>query len=130
MAADPEPVDVHVGRRLRLRRKDLGFSQQDVANALGLTFQQVQKYEGGANRISASKLHAASLFLQTPISFFFDGLAGPELDEAADAALTQEITTFWSTPGGRDIAKAYPRIASANTRRTVTELVKAMAETD
>lgn len=130
MTVDPDPVDVHVGQRLRLRRKDLGFSQQDVAHALGLTFQQVQKYESGANRISASKLHATSLFLQAPITFFFDGLASPRLDKDADAALNQEITTFWSTPGGRDIAKAYPRINSNARRRVVGDLVKALAEAD
>jgi transcriptional regulator with XRE-family HTH domain len=71
----PNPVDLHVGGRVRMRRKLLGMSQEHLADALGLTFQQVQKYERGANRVSASKLYDMAKTLQVPVAFFFDGLA-------------------------------------------------------
>src|SRR5208282_5444918 len=70
----PNPIDVHVGKRIRMRRLFLGMNQETLANALGLTFQQVQKYEGGANRVSASRLSAMADILGVPISFFFSDL--------------------------------------------------------
>jgi transcriptional regulator with XRE-family HTH domain len=130
MAEDktPDPVDVHVGRRLRMRRKDLGYSQQALADALGLTFQQVQKYEGGANRISASKLHATAMFLKTPIGFFFEGLDDPEGADNTAADLANEMADFWSTPGGPELARAYVGIRSAGMRRHLADLAKAIAD--
>jgi len=74
MTTTPNPVDVHVGAKVRARRKELGLSQGDLATTLGLTFQQVQKYERGSNRISASKLFESSRLLQVPPAYFFDGL--------------------------------------------------------
>ena len=71
----PNPIDLHVGARIRMRRRLLGVSQERLAEALGLTFQQVQKYERGANRVSASKLYEIARTLQTPVTYFFDGLA-------------------------------------------------------
>src|SRR5271163_5343803 len=76
----PNPVDLHVGARIRLRRRMQGVSQEKLADALGLTFQQVQKYERGANRVSASKLYEIATALQAPVSYFFDGLADPSED--------------------------------------------------
>src|SRR6188768_2616137 len=73
----PNPVDLHVGGRVRMRRTLLGVSQEQLADSLGLTFQQVQKYERGANRVSASKLYESARALQAPVSFFFEGLADP-----------------------------------------------------
>ncbi len=73
----PNPVDTHVGQRVRTRRRLLGISQERLAEALGLTFQQVQKYERGANRISASKLYEIARFLASPVSYFFEGLTDP-----------------------------------------------------
>src|SRR5579884_660298 len=73
----PNPVDLHVGARIRMRRKSLGVSQERLADSLGLTFQQVQKYERGANRVSASKLYEIARALQTSVAYFFDGLADP-----------------------------------------------------
>src|ERR1043166_6180006 len=73
----PNPIDKHVGSRVRMRRMMLGMSQEKLGNALGLTFQQVQKYEKGANRIGASRLQQLSLILQVPVSFFFDGAPTP-----------------------------------------------------
>src|SRR6195952_1505577 len=74
----PHPVDLHVGARIRMRRKVLGVSQEKLADELGLTFQQVQKYERGANRVSASKLYEIARSLSAPISYFFDGLSDPQ----------------------------------------------------
>ena len=130
MAEDksPDPVDIHVGRRLRMRRKDLGYSQQALADALGLTFQQVQKYEGGANRISASKLHAAAMFLKTPIGFFFEGLDDPEEADTTAAELANEMARFWQAPGGPELARAYVAIASSGMRKHLVDLARAIAE--
>ena len=81
----PNPVDLHVGARVRMRRRLRGVSQEKLAESLGLTFQQVQKYERGANRISASKLYEIAASLQTPVGYFFEGLADPSaLDSAAE----------------------------------------------
>jgi transcriptional regulator with XRE-family HTH domain len=123
----PDPVDIHVGRRLRMRRKDLGYSQQALADALGLTFQQVQKYEGGSNRISASKLQATAMFLKTPIGFFFEGLDDPQGTDTTAAELANEMADFWSTPGGPDLARAYVGIGSAGMRKHLLDLAKAIA---
>lgn len=130
MAEDktPDPVDLHVGRRLRMRRRDLGYSQQSLADALGLTFQQVQKYEGGANRISASKLHATAMFLKTPIGFFFEGLEDPAGADNTAADLANEMAAFWSAPGGPELARAYIGIDSSGMRKHLVDLAKAIAE--
>src|SRR5215212_8586427 len=80
----PNPVDLHVGARIRMRRKILGVSQEKLADDLGLTFQQVQKYERGANRVSASKLYEIARSLQTPVAFFFEGLNDPTQSTAYD----------------------------------------------
>ena len=86
----PNPTDKHVGARVRMRRMMLGMSQEKLGDALGLTFQQVQKYEKGANRIGASRLQQIAHILQVPVSFFFDGLADPiggaEVDDASQHA--------------------------------------------
>ncbi len=89
----PNPVDLHVGARIRLRRRMQGVSQEKLADALGLTFQQVQKYERGANRVSASKLYEIAAALRAPVAYFFDGLADPtgdELDGVRPAAASDE----------------------------------------
>ena len=82
----PNPVDIHVGGRVRLRRRMLGLSQERLAGALGLTFQQVQKYERGSNRISASKLYEIARFLSAPVAYFFEGLSDPTTAPDADSA--------------------------------------------
>lgn len=132
MAEDktPDPVDLHVGRRLRMRRRDLGYSQQALADALGLTFQQVQKYEGGANRISASKLHATAMFLKTPIGFFFEGLEDPTGEDSTAADLANEMAAYWSAPGGPELARAFLGIDSAGMRKHLVDLAKAIADGD
>ena len=126
----PNAVDLHVGGRVRMRRKLLGVSQEALGDAIGLTFQQVQKYERGANRVSASKLYDIAKALQAPVSFFFDGLADPltaELDEVGQAA-GRVVTDFLNTPEGLELAAMFPKIGRARIRRQVLDLVRAMAE--
>jgi transcriptional regulator with XRE-family HTH domain len=102
----PHPVDVHVGKRIRMKRLLLGMNQDTLAKALGLTFQQVQKYESGANRVSASRLSATANFLRVPISFFFEGLAGapptPEIQASRERMEQSEtlelIRLYYSIP--------------------------------
>ena len=127
----PNPVDMHVGGRVRMRRKLLGVSQEQLAGALGLTFQQVQKYERGANRVSASKLYEIARTLQVPVSFFFDGLADPLAGLEADSAGSQAervVQEFLSTAEGMELAEVFPRIHRARVRRQVLDLVRSMAD--
>ncbi|MBO9708272.1 MAG: helix-turn-helix transcriptional regulator [Caulobacter sp.] len=123
-------VDLHVGGRVRMRRKLLNITQEQLADALKLTFQQVQKYERGANRVSASKLYEIAKTLQVPVSFFFDGLADPmtnEVDEAG-AAAERVVTEFLNTPEGLELAEMFPKIGRGRVRRQVLDLVRAMAD--
>jgi transcriptional regulator with XRE-family HTH domain len=129
----PNPVDLHVGGRVRMRRKLLGVSQDQLAVALGLTFQQVQKYERGSNRVSASKLYQIAKTLQVPVSFFFDGLADPTDNEALDPAAAraeQGIQTFLATSEGLELAQLFPRIGRERVRRQILDLVRTMSYRD
>ncbi len=131
LARQPNPVDLHVGMRIRARRKSLGLSQDKLAMALGLTFQQVQKYERGANRISASKLYEAARILGVPIPFFFEGLPVLVDDDAAHSAgqgLGDAFTRFMATQGALELAELFPRISNAKIRRHVVGMCKAMAD--
>ena len=124
----PAEVDMHVGARIRMRRRFLGLTQQVLADALGLTFQQVQKYERGANRVSASKLYDIARALQAPVTYFFEGLAdtGTEEGDAARGA-ERSIREFLMTAEGQELAALYPRINESRLRRQVLELVRAIA---
>src|ERR1700756_1333109 len=107
-----DPTDKHVGSRLRMRRLMLDMSQTDIANALGLTFQQVQKYEKGTNRISASRLQHISQILQVPVSFFFEGApAASGISQAAkgtaDAPSPAYVADFLATSDGLALVKAF-----------------------
>src|SRR4051812_35742412 len=126
----PDPVDLYVGGRIRMRRKMLGVSQERLAEALGLTFQQVQKYERGANRVSASKLYEIARFLSAPISYFFEGLSDPAAGGAAghDEASEQFVHDFLMTSEGLELAAAFPRIRRSRLRRRVLDLVRAISE--
>src|SRR5512132_3865923 len=108
----PNPVDKHVGNRVRMRRMMLGMSQEKLGQALGLTFQQVQKYEKGMNRIGASRLQQISDILQVPAAFFFEG--APNLRGATDsmkeAPLPDYVSDFLSTSEGVSLTKAFMRI--------------------
>ena len=129
----PNPVDVHVGSRVRLRRTLLGMSQEKLGEAIGLTFQQVQKYERGANRIGASRLWDLSGVLDCPISFFFD-----EMHDNGGAVDAQGRGAPQQTPENRDedpmnrretleLVRAYYRIPDAPLRRKLFDLAKALA---
>jgi transcriptional regulator with XRE-family HTH domain len=121
------PVDLYVGARLRIRRKVLGFSQTQLAEALGITFQQIQKYERGANRISASKLYEAARLLQSPVAYFFEGLDETPHDDVDDG-IAQRMTQFVATPEGLELAGLFPRLQDRRLRRRVVDLVKAMVD--
>jgi transcriptional regulator with XRE-family HTH domain len=132
----PNPVDIHVGGRVRLRRTLLGLSQEKLAGAIGLTFQQVQKYERGANRIGASRLFELSRVLDVPVSFFFDDMA-PDLASrhAIHAAGMSESPQASFEPDALarretlELVRAYYRIGDPHVRKKVAELVKTMAAT-
>jgi transcriptional regulator with XRE-family HTH domain len=121
------PTDKHVGSRLRMRRLMLDMSQTDVADALGLTFQQVQKYEKGSNRISASRLQQLCRILDVPVAFFFEGapraLGLPEPSEAG-AEVPAYVSDFLATSDGVALVRAFTRIRDAKVRRAIVALVQ------
>ena len=125
----PNPTDKHVGSRVRMRRMMLGMSQEKLGDALGLTFQQVQKYEKGTNRIGASRLQQIAHFLQVPVSFFFEG--GPGL--AAEQAGTMEapspsyVSDFLATSEGLALTRAFMQIKDPKMRRRIVDLVSQIA---
>jgi len=130
----PNPVDTHVGSRVRLRRMLLGMSQERLGEQLGLTFQQVQKYEKGINRIGASRLHELSRILGVGVQFFFDDAPMP-LDAAARGGFAEEaaegfVVDFLASKEGIDLNRAFVRIADPKVRRSVVDLVRALAGDD
>lgn len=125
----PNPIDVHVGARLRLRRTLLGLSQEKLGEAVGITFQQLQKYERGSNRISASRLYNLSQVLGVPVSFFFDDMPPPSADsESAGFAPMTETDEFESMARREtlELVRAYYRIADPAVRKRTFDLVKAL----
>lgn len=122
----PNPIDLHVGARVRMRRKLLGVSQEKLADALGLTFQQVQKYERGANRISASKLFEISRFLGVPPAYFFEGLPDETVARGGEGGAEHSLHQFLMTPEGVELASLLPRL-QGKYRRRVLELVRTLA---
>ncbi len=129
----PNPIDVHVGGRVRMRRMLVGLSQEKLGERLKLTFQQVQKYEKGSNRISASRLYQMSQILGVPVEFFFDDL--PELakgDYAAPSGFGESaqetiIMDFINSSEGLQLNKAFSEIGDPRVRKKVVELVKSIA---
>jgi transcriptional regulator with XRE-family HTH domain len=127
----PNPTDKHVGARVRMRRMMLGMSQEKLGDALGLTFQQVQKYEKGANRIGASRLQQISQILQVPVSFFFDGApSAPGLphDTFSSAPSPAYVSDFLATSDGLALTKAFMGIKDAKLRRRIVDLVEQISE--
>ena len=129
----PNPIDKHVGSRVRMRRVLIGMSQERLGGALGLTFQQVQKYEKGTNRIGASRLQQIAGILKVPPAFFFEKMP----DEAGDAAhgvqgMAEEgsgfVVDFLSTSEGLMLNKAFVRIKEARVRKKIIDLVTALAD--
>jgi transcriptional regulator with XRE-family HTH domain len=125
----PNPIDKHVGSRVRMRRMMLGMSQEKLGDALGLTFQQVQKYEKGTNRIGASRLHQISLILQVPISFFYEDApqVGGQPRGLSDAPSPAYVADFLATSDGLALTKAFMRIQDPKTRRRIVDLVRQIA---
>ena len=125
------PIDVHVGGRVRMRRMLVGMSQERLGEQLGLTFQQVQKYEKGTNRIGASRLFEISGILGVPVAFFYEGLnidakAAPGMAEAAQQGFD---ATLMTSADGLQLNRAFFRIKDSAVRRRLIDLVKAIAET-
>jgi transcriptional regulator with XRE-family HTH domain len=120
------PTDKHVGSRLRMRRLMLNKSQGDIAKALGLTFQQIQKYENGSNRISASRLQHLCTILQVPVSFFFDGAPQePKLPTLGSGEHSPSyVNDFLATSDGVALALAFGRIGDPKVRRAIVALVE------
>jgi transcriptional regulator with XRE-family HTH domain len=120
-------TDAYVGNRLRLRRADLRISQEKLADAIGLTFQQVQKYEKGVNRIGASRLHQIAGVLKVPVSYFFDGVPDqPKLDRKATAP--DFTLDFVASKDGLALARAFIRISDSGLRRSIVTLVERIAD--
>jgi transcriptional regulator with XRE-family HTH domain len=124
----PNPVDLHVGARIRMRRKILGVSQERLAEALGLTFQQVQKYERGANRVSASKLYEIARTLQSSVAYFFEGLGDPSGQQGLAEAGETYVHDFLMTQEGLELASLFPRITKPKVRRRILERRRRLSE--
>ena len=128
----PNPVDKYVGSRVRMRRIMLGMSQEKLGEALDLTFQQVQKYEKGTNRIGASRLQQISDILQVPVSFLFEGgpTGMPSLDGTTNGSSPSYVSDFLATSEGLALTRAFTRIADAKVRRCIVDLVEQLAARD
>jgi transcriptional regulator with XRE-family HTH domain len=127
----PNPIDVHVGARVRLRRTTLSLSQEKLGEALGVTFQQVQKYEKGSNRIGASRLEAIARFLEVPVSYFFKdapGQASPSGPGFAEDPDATELLRILRNPETRDLAKAFSGIQDPKLRKRILDLVRTLTE--
>lgn len=140
MLKEANPIDIHVGSRVKLRRMTLGVSQERLGRLLGLTFQQIQKYEKGSNRISASRLFAIAQALDTPVQFFFEEMpkdvyeglppalnAAHEKDGAPETKGVLRVADFVSTPEGLELNRHFHKITDLATRRHLTELVRSVA---
>ena len=119
----PNPIDRHVGSRVRMRRMMLNMSQEKLGDALSLSFQQVQKYEKGTNRIGASRLQQIAHTLQVPASFFFEGAPPGHSGGMGEAPSLAYVSDFLATSDGLSLAKAFMRIKSSKLRRRIVELV-------
>ena len=138
MIKTADTIDAHIGSRVRLRRMTTGVSQEQLGAALGVTFQQVQKYEKGLNRIGAGRLYRISRILDVPVAYFYEGLeemngghaaAASGISPEADREGT-EVLDFLSTPEGFSLSRAFSRIEDGATRRRLVDLVRTIAESD
>lgn len=122
----PDPIDVYVGSRIRLRRNLLGMSQEKLGEQLGITFQQIQKYEKGTNRVGASRLQAISEILEVPVSFFFEEVPGASATEGfAENAIS--YIDFCSSTEGVQLMRAFTHIKDPKVRRKIIDLAKALS---
>ncbi len=129
----PNPTDTHVGSRIRLRRNMLGMSQEKLGENLGITFQQIQKYEKGTNRVGASRLQAIANILSVPVAFFFEDLPGEET--AGNRGFAEDPSTafaidFCTSAEGLQLNRAFVRIQDQKVRRRIIDLVKSLASGD
>ncbi|MBO0765990.1 MAG: helix-turn-helix transcriptional regulator [Hyphomicrobiaceae bacterium] len=126
------PIDIHVGSRVRFRRMLLGMSQEKLGERLGLTFQQVQKYEKGINRIGASRLFDLAQVLGVPVQFFYEEAPVPEArmaatDSVADGPDEHSIVEFLRSRDGLELNRAFVRIPDLKARRAIVDLVRSLA---
>ncbi len=124
----PNPIDVHVGSRIRLRRNLLGLSQEKLGEGLGITFQQIQKYEKGTNRVGASRLQAISSILGVPVSYFFED--APTREEATPGMAedsTNYVVDFLNSAEGLQLNRSFVKIADSRIRKRILDLVKALS---
>ena len=125
----PHPVDVHVGKQIRHRRWLTGMTQQQLAEAVGIKFQQIQKYEKGTNRVGASRLQAIASVLSAPVSYFFEGAPGEENEAgrgmAEDGA--DFVVDFLNSSEGVQLNRAFAKISDPKVRRRIIDLVKVLA---
>ena len=127
----PNPIDVHVGSRIRLRRQLMKMSQEKLGDELGVTFQQVQKYERGSNRVGASRLYRLSRVLEVPVQFFFEGLGEKSaVTGLAEGDQTPIVYDFIQSSDGVSLAESFSRIKDGRVRRRVLELVRTLANED
>jgi transcriptional regulator with XRE-family HTH domain len=132
MAKIPNPIDKHVGARVRMRRVLVGLSQEKLGDALGITFQQIQKYEKGTNRIGASRLQEASKILGVPVNFFFEGAQAESdmLSGFAEGEANGYVADFASSAEGAQLLSAFMKIKEPKLRKKIIDLITAMAVTN
>ncbi len=133
MTANPDPIDIHVGFRVRMRRTLLGISQEKLGDGLGLTFQQIQKYERGANRIGSSRLYKLSQILDVPVSFFFDDMPAKSARKRKGLSDNQAVPFEANQLARREtleLVRAYYRIQEPAVRKRIFELVKSIAQSE
>jgi transcriptional regulator with XRE-family HTH domain len=131
----PNPIDIHVGSRIRLRRTMLSMSQEKLGESLGITFQQIQKYEKGTNRVGASRLQNISTVLNVPVAYFFEDAPGEAADSAQEGfseanANSNYVVDFLSSSEGLQLNRAFVRIEDPKIRRRLIDLAKALASDD
>jgi len=125
---EPQDVDRHVGSRVRMQRMLVGMSQEKLGEACGITFQQIQKYEKGMNRMGASRLHQIARFLQVPVEFFYEGApSGPDPGGPIVDRSSRAMTDFLATSEGLELVKAFMAVKDAKVRRRIIDLTKAVA---
>ena len=126
---DPNYIDVHVGTRMRMRRQLINMSQERLGELLGITFQQVQKYEKGSNRISASRLFYSAKTLGVPVQFFFDGLPGVDAEGGfSEASKGDEFVATMMTPEGVQLAKAFSNANTDTKRKLIAGLARLVVD--
>lgn len=124
----PNPIDKHVGSRVRMRRMMINMSQEKLGEKLGITFQQIQKYEKGTNRIGASRLQQIANVLGVPVGFFFEGAPVPDGSAKgfSEAASPAYVSDFLATSDGLALTKAFMKVTDSKVRRRIVDLVEAM----